>query len=143
VHEQLEFARGSEAVALPPPRPRIAVEPMAGRWLKTNDATQWIHRLDVRVDGDALHVHVFGGASPSPADWGSVRSATVYASSFRNGDAHGGGFIAFFEFPDMSVELQANLNLGLLVVATFVRFHEPGPHADRFTREFFRREDDV
>jgi hypothetical protein len=39
------------------------------------------------------------------------------------------------------VELQANLNLGLLVVATYVRFKEPGPYANRFTREFFRRDE--
>ena len=37
--------------------------------------------------------------------------------------------------------MQANLNLGLLVVATYVSFRGPSPFADRFTREFFRRED--
>jgi hypothetical protein len=42
----------------------------------------------------------------------------------------------------MSVERQANHNLGLLVVATYVTFREPGPLADRFTREFFRREEE-
>jgi hypothetical protein len=136
----LQFAREIERVTLPAPRPRVAVEAMAGRWIKTNDKPQWIAGLDVTVDGDDLLVRIFGGgAGPSPADWASVRTAVVYAGSLHGGNALAGGFLAHFDFPTMSVEVQANLNLGLLVVATYVTFKEPGPLADRFTREFFRR----
>src|ERR1700682_1387994 len=136
----LPFARESERVTLPAPRPRVAVEAMAGRWLQTNETPQWIGSLNVSVDGDDLLVRVFGGgAGPTPADWGSARSDVVYAGSLHSGNALAGAFVARFDFSSMSVEMQANLNLGLLVVATFVRFKEPGPHADRFTREFFRR----
>ncbi len=136
----LLFARESERVTLPTPRPRVAAEAMAGPWLKTSEKPQWIGSLDVSVDGDDLIVRVFGGgAGPTPADWGSLRSDVVYASSLHSGDALAGAFVARFDFSSMTVELQANLNLGLLVVATFVTFRESGPHADRFTREFFRR----
>jgi hypothetical protein len=134
-----QFLRGSEAVEIPPPRPRIGVEAMAGRWLKTDDKPQWIGSLDVSVDGDDLLVRVFGGgAGPSPSDWGTVRTEAVYAGSLSSGDALAGAFVAFYELPGISVELQANLNLGLLVVATYVTFRQAGPLADRFTREFFR-----
>lgn len=137
-----EILREWERVALPAPRPRVAVEPMAGRWTKTNDKAQWIGRLDVRVDGDDLLVRVAGGgAGPSPADWGIARTSTVYGSWLTGGDATAGAFVAHYELPEAHVEMQANLNLGLLVVATYVRFKEPGPYANRFTREFFRRDE--
>ena len=127
----------SEAVL----RPRVGVEAMAGRWMKTSDGPQWIERLTVDIEGDALRVTVHGGTiEPSPRNWGSARSQSVYAGSPHSGDALAGGFLTRFSLDGFDVELQANLNLGLLVVATFVAFREPGPRANRFTREFFRRE---
>lgn len=123
-------------------RPRVGVEVIAGRWTKTNDGPQWIDRLDIAVDGDDLLVRVHGGRSgPSPADWGTARSEIVYASAPTTADARGGAFVTHFAFDEISIEMQANLNLGLLVVATYVSFRGPSPFADRFTREFFRRDD--
>lgn len=138
----MEILREWERVDVPSPRPRVAVEAMAGRWTKTNEKAQWIGGLDVHVDGDDLLVRVAsGGAGPSPADWGIARTTAVYASWLTSGDATAGAFVANYALPEADVELQANLNLGLLVVATFVRFREPGPRANRFTREFFRRDE--
>ena len=119
---------------------RIEIEPMAGRWLKTNDKPQWIAGADVDVEGDQLRVRLYGGGlGPSPEDWGSVVSDIVYASGPDTTDAHAGAFVCRYAFDHCDVEVQANLNLGLLVVATWVTFKEPGPYANRFTREFFRR----
>ncbi len=135
----MEVLREWERVPLVPAAPRIDVGLMAGRWLKTNEKAQWIGRVDVDVDGDQLLVHVFGGGlGPSPADWGTARSEIVYGSWLTSGDGLAGAFLCRYELPDASVELQGNLNLGLLVVATYVTFREPGPLANRFTREFFR-----
>jgi len=102
---------------------------------------QWIESLDVAVEGDAVRVHVRGGKTElSPADWGTVSSDSVYGSSMATGDARAGGFVARYELDGMEIDLQANLNLGLLVVATFVSFRTRGPFASRFTREFFHRD---
>lgn len=138
----MEITREWERVPAAATAPRIAVEAMAGSWTKTNEKPQWIGRLHVAVDGDDLVVRVFGGgAEHSPADWGTARTEVVYGSWLTGGDALAGAFVCRYELPEVSVELQANLNLGLLVVATFVTFREPGLHANRFTREFFWLED--
>ena len=137
----MEVLREWERVPLAPAAPRIDISLMAGRWLKTNEKSQWIGRVDIDVDGEDLVVHVFGGGlGPSPADWGTARSEIVYGSWLTSGDGLAGAFLCRYELPDASVEVQGNLNLGLLVVATYVTFHEPGPLANRFTREFFRQE---
>jgi hypothetical protein len=123
------------------PRPPISINLMAGRWVMIGDPPRWIGSLDVAVVGDELHVQVRGGGvEPSPADWGMTRSMAVYAGEMTSGDARFGGFVCRYEFGGMDVEVQANLNLGLLVVATFVSFHNPSPLASQFTREFFRRD---
>jgi hypothetical protein len=118
---------------------RIRAEVMDGRWLKTNDKPQWIESLEIETVGGETFVHVRGSSSPSPDDWGRQRCRYVFAGAPDTTDARAGGLIAHYDFEPMHVELQANYNLGLLVVATFVNFRQPGPHSDRFTREFFYR----
>lgn len=126
-------------LTLPYPPPRIEAEVMDGRWQKTNDKPQWIESLAVdTVDGET-YVRIHGGASPSPSDWGRVRCSAVFANAPDTSNARAGGFTADYDLGDMTVEVQANYNLGLLVVATFVTFKTPGALADRFTREFFFR----
>jgi hypothetical protein len=124
---------------LKPPRPRIVVETLAGSWRKTNEKAQWIDSLIVDTEGDDLYVAIFGSAPPSPPSWGRVRAERLYSGGIGTGDSRAGAFTAHYDFDDFDVEVQANLNLGLLVVATFVTFRNAGPYSDRFTREFFYR----
>ncbi len=136
--------RAREDVMRPYPPPRIEAEVMDGRWFKTNDKLQWIERLEIDSDTEAgaTYVHIHGGAAPSPADWGRVRCDAVFANAADTSSARAGGFIAHYDLDGMRVEVQANYNLGLLVVATFVNFETPGALSDRFTREFFFREEE-
>ena len=122
------------------PRPRIAIEAFAGAWKKTNEKTQWIDSLIVETEGDDVYVTIFGSSPPSPSSWGRARAETIYSGGIATGDARAGAFATRYRFEDFDVEVQANLNLGLLVVATYVRFREAGALHDRFTREFFYRE---
>ena len=121
---------------------RIEIEPMAGHWLKTNDKPQWIGSAEIDVDGDRLLVRLHGGGlGPAPHDWGGVLTDVVYGSRVDTTDAHAGAFVCHYSFEEFDIEVQANLNLGLLVIATYVTFRESGPFSNRFTREFFRKEE--
>lgn len=126
-------------VTMTSPQPRIESEIMDGRWLKTNETPQWIDSLEIDTVGGQTFVHIHGSSAPSPPDWGRVPCTHVFANAPDTTNARAGGLIAHYDFDGMRVEVQANYNLGLLVVATFVNFKTPGPLSDRFTREFFFR----
>ena len=104
----------------------LDLTPFLGRWQKTHEGPNWIERLEIRQDGERLAVRVFGDTSP--ADWGESGTESLYA----------GAFIAQFACEEFTAELQANVNLGLLVVAGFHRFRDD--RANLFTREFFYQE---
>jgi len=111
---------------------------LAGVWHKTNEAPQWIDRVIIRdEDGNAV-VHIFGSAPPSPPDWGESRAETLYASAA--GSSSASALVTRYAFDDCDVDVEANANLGLLVVATFIRWRD-GVRSDAFTREFFYRSD--
>jgi hypothetical protein len=131
--------RSIEHIPLDAPQSRIEAEVIDGRWFKTSDKPQWIERLVIETDGDATYIEIFGGLAPSPKEWGRVRVETAYANGPNTSKANAGALVAHYDLDEMSIEVQANFNLGLLVVATFVRCKQPGPLADRFTREFFFR----
>ncbi len=114
----------------------LDLTPLAGDWHKTNEASQWIDRVVVRIEDGAAFVRVFGSAPPSRTDWGEARAETIYAQPAQSSTAS--ALLARFAFDECEVDVEANANLGLLVVATFVRWHG-GASSDTFTREFFYR----
>jgi len=114
----------------------LDLAPLAGVWRKTNEAPQWIDRVVVRIDDGAPVVRVFVSAPPSPADWGESRAETVYANAIDSNAAS--ALMTRYSLDDCDVDVEANVNLGLLVVATFIRWRE-GARSDAFTREFFYR----
>ena len=114
----------------------LDLAPLAGVWRKTNEAPQWIDRVIVRIDDGAPVIRVFGSDAPSPADWGESRAEIVYANAPDSTTAS--ALMTRYSFDDCDVDVEANVNLGLLVVATFIRWRE-GARSDAFTREFFYR----
>ena len=134
----MQTARAHDEVEAPATAPQLDVTQLLGRWRKTNEHPQWIRGLEVTRDGDGVAVHVFGDAPPAPADWGRVRAESIFANGILSSTAS--AFIAKFHFDGIETELQANANLGLLVVACYHRFSD-GARADLFTREFFWRDD--
>ncbi len=116
----------------------LDLTPLAGVWRKTNEAPQWIDRLVVRIDDGNAVVRIFGSAPPSRPDWGESPAEAVYTNATDLSTAT--AFLARYAFDECEVDVEANANLGLLVVATFVRWHG-GQRSDAFTREFFYRSD--
>jgi hypothetical protein len=135
----MQAAQLYDDVTGPPMTPPLELAGLIGRWKKTNEGPQWIRGLDVLRDGDSLAIHVEGDAPPAPRDWGTARAEAIFANGILSSAAS--AFIAKFDFGEIETELQANANLGLLVVACFHRFKEGSGRADLFTREFFWRED--
>jgi hypothetical protein len=136
----MRLAEKWEERDIPPPPPRIEIETLAGTWRKTNEKPQWIDSLTVTTEGNELFVEIFGSSAPSPPRWGRAKAEVLFSGGIDTGDARAGAFLARYRFEGMDVEVHANLNIGLLVVATFVKFRARGPLVDRFTREFFFRE---
>jgi hypothetical protein len=116
----------------------LDLAPLAGVWRKTNEDQQWIDRVVVRIDDGNAVVRIFGSAPPSPPDWGESRAETLYASATDSSSAS--ALMTRYAFDDCDVDVEANANLGLLVVATFIRWRD-GLRSDAFTREFFYRSD--
>lgn len=135
----MQAAQANDDTAAPPVAPPLDVAGLVGRWTKTNEGPQWIRSLDISSDANGLAVHVEGDAPPAPRDWGTVTADSLFANGILS--STGSAFIAKFDFDDLETELQANANLGLLVVACFHRFKDGSGRSDLFTREFFWRED--
>lgn len=116
----------------------LDLAPLAGDWRKANEALQWIDRVVVRIDDGDVVVRVFGSSPPSRQDWGESRAEVIYANAIDSKTAS--ALMTRYSFDDCDVDVEANANLGLLVVATFIRWRE-GARSDAFTREFFYRSD--
>jgi len=89
---------------------------LVGDWRNTNPAAG-IGRIVVEPNGSGgVRVHV----ASSTRDWGKV-DAPVFAFDFEE------------------VRLQANVKLGVLVVASFNTFKDDSGRSSYFNREFFYR----
>jgi hypothetical protein len=106
----------------------------AGSWRKTNEAPQWIERVEARVEDDALYVRIWGSDS---GDWGERPADTIYVMPAD--PSKGSAFLARYTLADAEVDVEANVNLGLMVVATWVRWTDANGRSNTFTREFFYR----
>ena len=137
----MRSVRRQDDVTLPPGEPVLDAAPLAGRWINTNSASNGIAELLVEVSGNLA---VLKPASRRDGDWRVWGEAPI-------GRLHGGdirataaaAFTAEITVGTCDIVLQGNVNLGLLVLASFNRRHnDAGPVvADYFGREFYRRAD--
>jgi hypothetical protein len=118
-------------------RPRLDPSGLAGRWVNTNAHGNGVQELTIDVDPGAVVLRAVSSGSDGPCSWGSAPVDVVYGAdtSARNAMS----FTARYEFGPHQIELQGNMNLGLLVVASFNRLGPDG--YDYFAREFYRSGD--
>jgi hypothetical protein len=105
---------------------------LLGDWRNTN-AEGGIARIVCEPAGDGrMIIHCYANLK----DWGNA-DASVFALTFDGRQA--GAFSAVYDFGFEEVRLQANVKLGVLVVASFNRFRDESGRSNYFGREFFYR----
>jgi hypothetical protein len=114
------------------------ISALLGTWINTNRKARGIAQVVLSTDDDGqLMVHTFGADAPMLYDWGAVHADVVYAENLQS---HAGmAFTARYDFDFLQAHLQGNLNLGLLVLASFNTFTDDSGRSDYFAREFFYR----
>lgn len=117
-------------------RESINLSPLVGTWLNTNNETRGIVKVITGSDNGSLTVHVFGSGAASLTDWGEIKAETIYATGAHT--TEGFAFSASYDFGFMEVYMQANLSLGLLVIACLNTFKNGNGRSNYFSREFFR-----
>jgi len=112
---------------------------LSGSWLNTNKDTPGITRVICRAEGNTLRIRLEGNGSSEPSDWGEVTAELLYAANIQGGPAM--SLVTSFDLGFKKVQVGANLNQGLLVIATYHRSpNDTGAGASNyFAREFFHR----
>jgi hypothetical protein len=110
---------------------------LAGRWINTNAHGNGVQELMIDVEAGAVALRALSAGRDGPCSWGATQADLLCGSDANARTAM--SFTARYDFGAHQVELQGNLNLGLLVVASFNRVG-PGGY-DYFAREFYRKGD--
>src|SRR5215471_12284877 len=113
----------------------------SGTWFNTNTQTPGVTRVTCRAEGNTLRIRLEGNGSSEPSDWGEVTPDLLCAANIQGGPAM--SFVTSFDLGFKQVQVGANLNQGLLVIATYHRLqNDSGAGASNyFAREFFHRPD--
>jgi hypothetical protein len=123
-----DVSRGAER-----PAP-VDLGELTGLWKNTKRNTRVIRALTLTKVGDAFELNAFGAGAPR--EWGKV-NVVPHAGGV---DAHDpAGFLAVYDFDFMRMLLAANMNKGLLIIASFNTFRDGSPRSNYFSREFFYR----
>lgn len=111
---------------------------LSGSWLNTNKDTPGITRVTCRADGNTLRVRLEGNGSSEPSDWGEVTPDLLCAANIHGGPAM--SFVASFDLGFKKVRVGANVNQGVLVIASYHSCQNHGVSGSNyFSREFFYR----
>jgi hypothetical protein len=114
------------------------IDPLLGSWINTNRTSQGIVSLRLASRNGRLTISAISTRAGSlPADWGEITADALYS------DRHDSGKIVAFtarrDFDGMTAHLQANVSLGLLIIAVFYVVHDASGRANFYAREFYRR----
>ena len=115
----------------------LQMDSLPGIWRNTNNGTHGIAKVEITVRGPKLIVRAFGADEPHPSDWGEVEAKHIFGNNISSHVA--AGFTAQYDFDSSHVQLQANWNQGLLVLASFTSFKDGSKRSNYFSREFFHR----
>ncbi|ETX03818.1 hypothetical protein [Candidatus Entotheonella palauensis] len=111
---------------------------LAGTWVNTNSEAKGIVKVVISAKDDTLTVRAFGADEPAPCDWGEIEADVVFPAGIRPHECM--GFSATYDFDFMQAHLQGNMNLGLLIIASFNTFTDDSGRSNYFAREFFNKQ---
>ena len=134
VQDQLENSEAASPGMLSP-------SDFSGSWLNTNKETPGVTRVTCRAEGNVLRVRFEGNGSSEPSEWGEATAELLCAAGIHGGPVM--SFVTSFDLGFKNVRVGANLNQGLLVIATFHSWqnHIGVGRSNYFSREFFHRVD--
>lgn len=115
----------------------LDISALLGTWENTDPGSDGIVRVVISEAPGGPVVRVFAVGSPELEDWGEVPIETLFCDGPAS--ARVMSFTARYDLGHLTSHLQANQNLGLLVLASFNRFTEGGRGSDYFSREFYHR----
>ena len=132
----LKYVRAEDQLGAGSATPaEIDPAPLLGEWVNTNTATRGIEKVIINRTGDGVFIRVFGAWSPSSCDWGEARADVLYSTGVQSSDVM--AFSAMYDFGFLETRLEANLSLGLLVIANLNTFKDGSDRSNYFSREFF------
>jgi hypothetical protein len=156
---ELAYSRADDKLTLL--RGQLDPAPLVGNWRNPDEGSGGISNLDIEWRGGQLYVRAAGFGPDGPIDWGEVpadvfsdismtgggRAAVTPAvgqvpANYADLSSTGGGpaFLASFDHGFLRVDLQARLNLGLLVVAIYSEFTDDSGRPNYFLRPVFVRD---
>jgi hypothetical protein len=107
-----------------------------GAWINSNPDTAGFTKIAFALaDDGALECRVEAVGTDGIIDWGTADDIELYAAGPAANRAF--GFSARYDFGFLEVQIQGNLNKGLMVLATFNRFKDGSGRSDYFLREYF------
>lgn len=125
--------------------PDMADSVLCGCWSNTYNDTQGIKRFEIKPghikdkQQDHLILTLYSAQEISLKNWGEAVITNLYEDDIKKEGFD--AFIALYQFDDFDVRLQANMNLGLLIVTALYIFKDKSARMSYFSREYFRRQD--
>ncbi|HEX9698652.1 MAG TPA: hypothetical protein VGD06_04245 [Acidobacteriota bacterium] len=107
-----------------------------GAWINSNPDTAGFRKITFATgENGELECRAEAVGTNGIIDWGAAAAIELYAAGPAANRAF--GFSARYDFGFLEVQIQGNLNKGLMVLATFNRFTDDSGRCDYFLREYF------
>ena len=124
-----------------PATEKVPISPSLGRWTNTNVNSQGISHFEIKQDSTSptgLAIRVFAHTDDGLKNWGDTAISKVFEDDINQlGDD---AFMAEYQFDFLTVRLQGNTNLGLIIMTALNTFNDDSGRMDYFAREYYRRQ---
>ncbi len=114
---------------------QLNLSPLVGDWINLQGHSRYIVRTTLRSQDTSLLIRSYGANTPEPIDWGEIEALPYVMGQALVAN----GFSTCYELDGVRVNLAANQKLGILVIYSYVSYHDGSGRIPHHTRDFFRR----